>query len=68
MTVTVIVCAHNEARYLRGCLYSLLARSCVPDEILVIDNASTHETRAVAEQVPGMGVLHEHAQGRDQSP
>jgi len=63
MTVTVIVCAHNEARYLRGCLYSLLAQSRPPDDILVIDNASTDETRAVAAEVPGIRVLHEPRKG-----
>ena len=48
MTISVIVCAHNEERYLAPCLHSLLAQSRVPDEILVINNASTDDTHAVA--------------------
>ena len=47
LKISVIVCAHNEARYLSACLHSLLAQSRLPDEILVINNASTDETRAV---------------------
>jgi glycosyltransferase involved in cell wall biosynthesis len=48
LSITAIVCAHNEARYLSACLHSLLAQSRVPDHILVVNNASTDDTRAVA--------------------
>ena len=48
LTFSVIVCAHNEAQYLSACLHSLLAQSRRPDEILVVNNASTDETRSVA--------------------
>src|SRR5262245_48274064 len=61
--VSVIVCAHNEARYLAACLYSLLAQTRPPDEILVINNASTDETAAVASQVPGVRVVDEPRKG-----
>jgi glycosyltransferase involved in cell wall biosynthesis len=63
MRFSVIVCAHNEARYLPACLYSLLAQSRMPDEILVINNASTDATRAVAEAVPGVRVVDEPRKG-----
>jgi glycosyltransferase involved in cell wall biosynthesis len=59
LTFSVIVCAHNEARYLSACLHSLLAQSRLPDEILVVDNASTDATRAVALQVPRVRVVDE---------
>ena len=61
--MTVIVCAHNEARYLAGCLHSLLAQSRRPDEILVINNASTDETGAVAAQIAGIRVVDEPRKG-----
>src|SRR5262245_11933958 len=61
--VSVIVCAHNEARYLAACLYSLLAQTRPPDEILVINNASTDETRSLAEQIPGVRVVDEPRPG-----
>jgi glycosyltransferase involved in cell wall biosynthesis len=63
LRISVIVCAHNEARYLRSCLYSLLAQSRPPEEILVINNASTDETAVVAAQVPDVRVVDEPRKG-----
>ena len=63
MRLSVIVCAHNEAKYLSTCLHSLLAQSRPPDEILVVNNASTDATRAVAQQVPGVHVVDEPRKG-----
>jgi glycosyltransferase involved in cell wall biosynthesis len=61
--ISVIVCAHNEAHYLGACLHSLLAQTRLPDEILVIDNASTDQTRAVAQQIPQVRVVDEPRKG-----
>jgi glycosyltransferase involved in cell wall biosynthesis len=63
LKISVIVCAHNEAQYLPACLYSLLTQTRRPDEILVVNNASTDETRAVALQVPHVRVLDEPRKG-----
>ena len=63
MTITAIVCAYNEARHLPACLFSLLAQTRPPDEILVINNASTDDTGAVARAIPGVRVLDEPAKG-----
>ena len=63
LRISVIVCAHNEARYLPCCLYSLLAQTRIPDELLVINNASTDETCAVAQQVPHVRVVDEPRKG-----
>jgi glycosyltransferase involved in cell wall biosynthesis len=63
MTITVIVCAHNEERSLPACLHSVLAQSRPPDELLVINNASTDATRAVAEQIPTVRVVDEPRKG-----
>jgi glycosyltransferase involved in cell wall biosynthesis len=41
VTITAVVCAYNEATYLSACLHALLAQTTLPDEIVVIDNAST---------------------------
>jgi len=63
LAFTVIVCAHNEARYLGGCLQSLLAQTRPPDEILVVDNASTDGTSGIAAGVPGVRVVREPRKG-----
>jgi cellulose synthase/poly-beta-1,6-N-acetylglucosamine synthase-like glycosyltransferase len=72
LTIATIVCAYNESRLLPGCLYSLRAQTRPPDDILVIDNASTDETGAVARAVPGVRVLDEPCKGlvvaRDGAP
>jgi glycosyltransferase involved in cell wall biosynthesis len=61
--ISVIVCAHNEARSLSACLYSVLAQTRPPDQLLVINNASTDETAAVARQVPIVRVVDEPRKG-----
>lgn len=63
LTITVVVCAYNEARYLPACLHSLLAQTRPPDEIVVINNASTDDTGHVARSVPGVHVLDEPIRG-----
>jgi glycosyltransferase involved in cell wall biosynthesis len=63
MTITVIVCAHNEQRSLPACLHSVLAQTRPPDELLVINNASTDATRTVAEQIPTVHVVDEPRKG-----
>jgi glycosyltransferase involved in cell wall biosynthesis len=63
LRISVIVCAYNEARYLQACLHSLLAQTRLPDEVLVVNNASTDETRAVAEEIPRVRVVDEPRKG-----
>ena len=59
----MIVCAYNEARFLSACLHSLLAQTRPADEIIVINNASTDETGAIAREVAGVRVIDEPAKG-----
>lgn len=59
LSISVIVCAHDEAHYLPACLHSLFAQTRHSDEILVVNNASTDATRAVALQVPHVRVVDE---------
>lgn len=63
MTISVIVCAHNEERFLAPCLHSLLAQSRSPDEVLVINNASSDRTGAIAAAIPGVRVIDEPRKG-----
>jgi glycosyltransferase involved in cell wall biosynthesis len=63
VTVSVVVCAYNEASLLPACLSSLLAQTRPVDEIIVVDNASTDATSAVARAVPGVRVIEEPTKG-----
>jgi glycosyltransferase involved in cell wall biosynthesis len=63
LTITVVVCAYNEAPLLPACLYSLRAQTRPPDQILVVNNASTDDTRAAAHAVPGVTVIDEPMKG-----
>jgi glycosyltransferase involved in cell wall biosynthesis len=62
VTFTVIVCAYNEEQLLPGCLHTLLQQSFPPSEIIVINNASTDRTAAVA-SMPGIRVVDEPRKG-----
>ena len=63
MTISVIVCAYNEAGYLGPCLQSLFQQSLIPDEVLVVNNASTDDTAAIARAIPGVRVIDEPRKG-----
>jgi glycosyltransferase involved in cell wall biosynthesis len=63
MMITVIVCAHNEERFIAACLHSLLAQSRPPDEIILINNASADGTGTVARTIPGVRVIDEARKG-----
>ena len=47
-TVSVVIPAHNAASHLRICLQALLESAAAPLEIIVVDDGSTDETRALA--------------------
>ena len=63
MKISAIVCAYNEAVFLPACLHSLFSQTRPPDEIIVVNNASTDETGAVARAMPGVRVVDEPAKG-----
>ncbi len=63
LTVSVIVCAYNEERYIGACLHSLFAQTRPPDEVILVNNASTDGTRRVAAAIPGVRVVDESRKG-----
>jgi glycosyltransferase involved in cell wall biosynthesis len=67
LTITVIVCAYNEARHLPVCIFSLLAQSRPADDILIVNNASTDDTGSVAREIarcaPSVRVIDEPVKG-----
>jgi glycosyltransferase involved in cell wall biosynthesis len=62
-TITVIVCAYNEASTLSACLHSLCAQTRPPDELIVVNNASSDRTPDVARGVRGVSVIDEPEKG-----
>jgi glycosyltransferase involved in cell wall biosynthesis len=64
LSISVVIPAYNEEAYLGKCLEALgrnaQGRAC---EIIVVDNASTDRTRAVALSHPGVICLYEPAKG-----
>ena len=63
LTISVILCAYNEERFLPACLASLTRQTRPPDETIVVNNASTDGTRAVAASTPVVTVVNEPRKG-----
>jgi glycosyltransferase involved in cell wall biosynthesis len=61
--MSVIVCAYNEERYVPACLHSILAQTRPPDQIVVVNNASTDGTRAASLRIDGVTVVDEPRKG-----
>lgn len=55
-TVAVVIPCHNYGQYLAECLDSVLAQTYPPDEIVVVDDASTDDSAAVAARYAERGV------------
>ncbi|MFV0445651.1 MAG: glycosyltransferase, partial [Planctomycetaceae bacterium] len=55
-TLAVIVTTHNYAQYLDECLESVIHQTRRPDEILVVDDASTDDTADVVARWADRGV------------
>lgn len=50
MSLSIVLCTYNGARFLRPQLDSLLEQTLLPDEILVQDDGSTDETEAIVRE------------------
>ena len=65
--ISAIICTHNRDRYLGAAIDSLLAQDFPGDyEVIVVDNASTDNTRSVVEQRlphPRLHYVHEATVG-----
>jgi glycosyltransferase involved in cell wall biosynthesis len=58
-TIAAIVCAYNEAAFLSACLHSLLCQTRAPDDVIVVNNASTDATGTIARAMPAVRVVDE---------
>ncbi|MBI2623072.1 MAG: glycosyltransferase family 2 protein [Candidatus Liptonbacteria bacterium] len=64
--ISFVIPAHNEEMSVSACIASIkaeLARTPVPAEIIVVNNASTDGTKAVALEHPGVTVVDEPVKG-----
>ena len=63
MTITVVIPAYNEAQRIDKCLDALMKQTVRPDEIIVVDNASTDDTAVRAALYSGVRVVSEPKKG-----
>lgn len=63
MNISLVIPAHNEAKYLAGCLESVAPHADCFAEVIVVDNASTDDTRGVALRFPFARVVDEPRKG-----
>jgi glycosyltransferase involved in cell wall biosynthesis len=64
--VSVIICTRNRAAYLQQCLTMLKALDCIPEEIVVVDNAPADDTsKIVVENFEGVKYVKEPRGGLD---
>jgi glycosyltransferase involved in cell wall biosynthesis len=66
-TVDVVIPCYNYARYLRGCVNSVLSQPGVEVRVLVIDDASQDETAALGQELSAADsrvVFHRHQKNK----
>lgn len=62
-TLSIIIPAYNEQIHIETCLQMIAAQAEMPDEVIVVDNNSSDDTRAIAEQFPFVTIISEQRQG-----
>jgi glycosyltransferase involved in cell wall biosynthesis len=63
LPVSVVIPAHNREQMLARALGSVLAQSPAPEEIVVVDDASSDGTAAVAEEMGARVIRHDRNRG-----
>lgn len=62
--ISLVIPAHNEEQYIRGCLESAISNSNGKFfEIIVIDNASSDKTSEIAKEFSGVKIFKEEKKG-----
>ncbi len=61
--VSVVVCTYNGGRTLEQCLRSLEAVNYPDYEVIVVDDGSTDNTRAILERFPDVRAIHQPNRG-----
>lgn len=63
MTISFIIPAYNEEKYISKCLESIIKYGPTDTEIIVVDNNSTDLTAEMVKQFPGVILLKEEKKG-----
>jgi glycosyltransferase involved in cell wall biosynthesis len=64
LSLSLVIPAYNEERYLAACLKAIESQTVKPVEVIVVNNKSSDETAAVARRFKFVTVIDEHRQGR----
>ena len=64
MRVSLAIPCYNGGRFLRQTLASVLAQTCLPDEILVVDDGSSDESAPIVRQMESQVRLVQHDRNR----
>lgn len=57
MSISILIIAHNEEKYIEKCIQSLLAQTKKADEIVLINHNSTDRTGEIARKYPAVKVV-----------
>ncbi len=49
MRISIVIPAHNEAAFIKDCLDAFVAQTYLPNELIIVDDNSTDETFAIAQ-------------------
>jgi len=63
LTLTIVIPVFNEQNHLKACLEAIAAQTVIPDEVIVVDNNSTDDSRRVAKQFSFVRLISEKKQG-----
>ncbi len=63
LTLSIVIPAYNEERYLKACLDSVARQNRPPAEVIVIDNNSTDKTAQIARDYKFVKLIDEPRQG-----
>ncbi len=62
-SLTIVVIAYNEEKYIGNCLEAIAAQTVAPDEVIVVDNNSKDRTGKIAKSFSFVRVVNELEQG-----
>ncbi len=63
MTVSVVIPTYNRYKLLKRAIESLYKQTCLPDEIIIVDDGSTDETVAIQNDFPEIIYIYQENRG-----